>query len=153
MYAAEAVERRGGSTEAATWRNGYPASGDEVGRWVVDQIPPAPDADVLIGKSLGSYGAPVAADRGLPAIWLTPLLKQAWVTDGLRRSTAPFLLIGGSADPLWSSTVARDLTPHVLVIPDADHGLFVPGPLAASATALGQVATAIEDFLDQVVWP
>jgi hypothetical protein len=31
--------------------------------------------------------------------------------------------------------------------------MYVPGPLAASAAVLGQVATAVEDFLDEVVWP
>ena len=53
---------------------------------------------VLIGKSLGTYAAALAAERGLPAIWLTPLLTSDWVVDGLRRSTAPFLLVGGTAD-------------------------------------------------------
>jgi hypothetical protein len=153
MYAAEAVERRGGSTEAVTWSPADPADDREIAQWVVDQIPAAPAADILIGKSLGSYGAPVAADRALHAIWLTPLLHNSWVVDGLRSATAPFLLIGGSADPSWNATLAADLTPHVLTIPDADHGMFVPGPLAASAAVLGQVATAVEDFLDQVVWP
>jgi hypothetical protein len=153
MYAAEAVERRRGSTQAVTWRSGGPPGDVETGQWVVDQIPGTPEAGLLIGKSLGSYGTPVAAERGLPGIWLTPLLHKPWVTDGLRRSTAPFLLIGGSADPTWNSGLATDLTPHVLTIPDADHGMYVPGRLALSAAVLGQVATAMEDFLDQVVWP
>jgi hypothetical protein len=30
--------------------------------------------------------------------------------------------------------------------------MYVPGRLAASAAVLGQVATAIEDFLDASVW-
>jgi hypothetical protein len=30
--------------------------------------------------------------------------------------------------------------------------MFVPGRLAASAAVLGQVITAVEDFLDNVVW-
>jgi hypothetical protein len=29
----------------------------------------------------------------------------------------------------------------------------VPGRLAASAAVLGRMATAVEDFLDEVVWP
>ena len=103
--------------------------------------------------SLIGYGSPLAAERGLPAIWLTPLLTIDWVVDGLRRSTAPFLLIGGTADPLWDSTLARELTPYVPEVPGADHGMYVPGRLAASAAVLGQVATAVEDFLDQVIWP
>jgi hypothetical protein len=35
----------------------------------------------------------------------------------------------------------------------ADHGVFVPGALGASAAVLGHVITAVEDFLDRVVWP
>jgi hypothetical protein len=90
---------------------------------------------------------------GLPAVWLTPVLTSAWVVDGLRRATAPFLLVGGTADRLWDSGLARELTPYVLEIAGADHGMYVPGRLAASAGVLGEVATAAEDFLDRVVWP
>jgi hypothetical protein len=35
----------------------------------------------------------------------------------------------------------------------ADHGMIVPGRLSASAAVLGQVASAVEQFLDQVAWP
>jgi hypothetical protein len=31
--------------------------------------------------------------------------------------------------------------------------MFVPGRLATSPGVLGQVITAVEDFLDHVVWP
>jgi len=41
----------------------------------------------------------------------------------------------------------------VLEIDGADHGMFVPGPLAASAAVLGQVTTTVENFLDRQVWP
>jgi hypothetical protein len=34
---------------------------------------------------------------------------------------------------------------------DADHSLLVPGPLADSARVLGEVAAAVERFLDEVV--
>ena len=71
----------------------------------------------------------------------------------LRRSTAPFLLVGGTADKLWDPILARELTPYLLEVPDADHGMYVPGRLAASAAVLGQVATAVENSLDEVVWP
>jgi hypothetical protein len=70
----------------------------------------------------------------------------------LRRSTAPTLLIGGTADKVWDGTIARQLSPYVFEVLDADHGMYVPGPLAASATVLGRVATAIEEFLDDVLW-
>jgi pimeloyl-ACP methyl ester carboxylesterase len=36
----------------------------------------AVERPVLVGKSLGTYAAEVAADRALPAIWHTPLLTD-----------------------------------------------------------------------------
>jgi hypothetical protein len=53
---------------------------------------------------------------------------------------------------LWDGQVARSITAQVVEITGADHRMFVPGPLAGSAAALGQVITAVEDFLDRKVW-
>jgi hypothetical protein len=116
---------------------------------------PATDvaAPVLIGKSLGSLAAPVAASKGLPAIWVTPILTDEPTVAALRQATAPCLLIGGTGDKVWNGQLARSLTPHVLEIDQADHGMFVPGRLSRSAAVLGQVTTAIENFLDHQVWP
>jgi hypothetical protein len=159
MYAADAAERRGADVVRVWWNEPdrpLTLTEPERGSWVLPQATKAVESvtgDVLlIGKSLGSYGSVLAADRELPAVWLTPNLTSDWVVDGLRRSTAPFLLVGGTADSLWNSTLARELTPYVLEVPEADHGMYVPGRLAVSAAVLGQVATAVEDFLDQVVW-
>lgn len=107
----------------------------------------------VVGKSLGSAAAPLVAERGFSAVWLTPLLTDPQVVAGLRATRAPFLLVGGTSDALWDGKVARDLTPFVLEVDGADHGMEVPGPLAASAAVLGQVATRIEQFLDETVWP
>lgn len=158
MYAGEAAERRGGVIRPISWDNPeelLTLRADQRGPWVLDQlaraVPDLQDGSLLIGKSLGTHAAAVAAERGLPAVWLTPLLTSEFVVDGLRRSAAPFLLVGGTADTLWDSGVARELTPYVLEVDGADHGMFVPGRLAASAAVLGQVATAVEDFLDEVL--
>ena len=113
----------------------------------------ADDAPLVIAKSLGTFAAPLAAERGLRAIWITPLLNEPAVVDGLRRATSPFLLVGGSADPTWDGPLARTLSPHVCEIDGGNHGLHVPGPLAASTSALGLVVTAVERFLDETVWP
>ena len=53
---------------------------------------------MLIAKSLGTNAARLAADRSLPAVWLTPLLSTPWITAALGRATAPMLLVGGTAD-------------------------------------------------------
>lgn len=166
MYAADAAERRGAQLTPASWDEPDrppTLTPEERGPWVLSQLERAvpslrtPETGspgtLLIAKSLGTHAATVAADHGLPAVWLTPVLTSDWVVDGLRRATAPFLLVGGTADSLWDSALARELTPYVLEVEGADHGMYVPGRLAASAAVLGQVATAVEDFLDQVVWP
>jgi hypothetical protein len=56
---------------------------------------------------------------------------------------------------LWFATEAARQrgAPHVFEVQGGDHGLHVPGPLARSAAILGRLATAVEDFLDNVIWP
>lgn len=173
MFAADAAENRGARIHPISWHG--PEQPIEVPPedrpdWVAARLTPvlaewdtttpeeeltapSPDAlPLLIGKSFGTYAAALAADRGLPAVWLTPLLTDARVLAALRRATAPTLLIGGTADPVWDGAAARELSPYVLEVPDADHGLYVPGPLAGSAAVLGRVVTSVEEFLDQVLW-
>jgi hypothetical protein len=164
MYAADAAERRGAQLTPVSWDEPdrpLTLTPEERGPWVLNQLERAVPSlrtktgpgTLLIAKSLGTHASPVAAELGLPAVWLTPVLTSEWVVDGLRRATAPFLLVGGTGDELWNSGLARELTPYVLEVEGADHGMYVPGRLAASTAVLGQVATAVEDFLDQVVWP
>jgi hypothetical protein len=162
MYAGLAVERRGGWVRRINWTVPDFASGEGERAWVVSRVSGAVDevaasagvaVPLLIGKSLGSLAALVAADRGLPAVWLTPLLTDEPAVAALRRAVAPCLLIGGTADKVWDGGVARSITPHVLEVAGADHGMFVPGRLAESAVVLGQVITAVENFLDDHVWP
>jgi pimeloyl-ACP methyl ester carboxylesterase len=162
MFPALAVERRGGLVRRIAWTIPQDAADDAERAWVADQVGEAVDAisaaagvaaPVVIGKSLGTLAAPLAASRGLPAVWLTPLLTDEPTLTALRQATAPCLLIGGTADEVWDRELARSVTPHVLEIDGADHGMIVPGRLALSADVLGQVVTAVEDFLDQHVWP
>ncbi|HZE37512.1 MAG TPA: alpha/beta hydrolase [Stackebrandtia sp.] len=161
-YAGKAAENLGAEVREVTWREAPPMDRFEdtalVVDWVRGQVEPVVEeargaSVVLTGKSLATVGAGLAADRGLPAIWLTPLLHDAFVVSEIRRSRAPKLLIGGTADFAWNGEVARELSEHVCEIPGMDHGLFVEkAPLAASAEALGTVATAMERFLEDVAW-
>lgn len=144
-YLGEALRRSGFVVHEIQW----PGPPEQSGPWVRAQVAPvlAEPIDLVVGKSLGTLAAPLAADHRVRAIWLTPLLRHPEVLDGLRRAMAPFLLVGGTADQLWDGGVARRLTPHVLEIPDADHSLLLPGPLARSAEVLGRVCTAVEEFI------
>ncbi len=160
-YAWLAGRARGAAAYHVEWPADRPAfaGSADAAQWVIGQLTAVLDdfpvrKPVLVGKSLGSYAAALAVDRGLPGIWHTPLLSDPHCVAALRRASAPYLLTGGTADALWDGDLARRLTPHVVEIPGADHGLIVTGePLARSAAALGRVVTAIEGFLDRWVWP
>ena len=104
---------------------------------------------VIFGKSLGSVAASVAADRGVAAVWFTPLLTDPATVAAMRRADAPCLLIGGTADHWWNGDVARSVTPYIVEVQGADHRMLLPGP----ETVPGDVIAAVEQFLDDVVWP
>jgi len=75
--------------------------------------------DLVIGKSVGTHGAPI----DVPAVWLTPLLVDSpEVVDALRARTQPSLFVGGTADVAWDGAIARELG-EVLELDGADHGL------------------------------
>lgn len=154
LYAGEVPARRGATVHRHSWTGPMPEWRDRsIEGWVTAQVTPLLDGNpLLIGKSLGSIAATVAADRGLPAVWLTPLLTAPWVVAALERASAPFLLVGGTADVLWDGAAARRLTPHVLEVVDADHGMCVPGPMVASVGVLARVVAAIDEFLDSISW-
>jgi hypothetical protein len=80
---------------------------------------------LVVGKSLGSLAAPVVRDAGIPAVWLTPLLDRPGVADAVR-SSAPALAVGGTADPTWRRPQQTNGL-GILELPEANHGLVVPG--------------------------
>ena len=90
----------------------------------------------MIAKSLTTRAAGIAAERGLPAIWLTPLLNDPDSVEMLRARTAKALLIGGTADAIWDGALARELSDDVLEIEGADHGLARVGDVQAVADAV-----------------
>ncbi|MEV0809184.1 alpha/beta hydrolase [Micromonospora sp. NPDC050200] len=158
MYAGDVAERRGATVHRYSWSQERPKPDEpEIEGWVRGEITPLLDAvggrPLLIAKSLGTNAAAVAAGRSLPAVWLTPLLSLPWVAEALSHATAPFLLVGGTADKVWDGELARRLSPHVLEVDGADHGMYVPGPLTESIGVLGRVAVAIDEFLDAIDWP
>ena len=158
MYAGVVAERRGVTVHRHWWSQ--PPSSPLEPRsesWVCDEIRPLLDrlggSPLLIGKSLGTNAAALAAERSLPAVWLTPILTVPWVVAALERATAPMLLVGGTGDALWDGTEARRLSPYLLEVEEADHGMQVPGPVSESVAALGRVLAAIGEFLDAIAWP
>jgi hypothetical protein len=157
-FATAALLQHGWTVQELWWR--VP---DAIGRltpaertsWVAEQVGDAVDAEggacrLLVGKSLGTLAAGLAADRSLPAVWLTPLLTLPEVVEPLRRATAPTLLVGGTGDGLWDGQVAAGLPHEVLEIPAADHSLEMDGDVVGSAAVLGRVVAAVDGFIARV---
>ncbi|QSB06648.1 alpha/beta hydrolase [Natronoglycomyces albus] len=162
MFSHVAVQSRGVRTFPVTWSPPSNLTEDpqRMVDWVSDEVTKilnkieTDDPPLLIGKAVGTAAAGVAASAGLPAIWFTPLLHHYPVVQAMRRSAAPFLLVGGSDDPYWKPELAKSLTSFICEVKGADHGMFLRGrPLADSAMALSQVVKAVESFLDTEVWP
>ncbi|WP_369068843.1 alpha/beta hydrolase [Kineococcus terrestris] len=105
---------------------------------------------LVVAKSLSTRLLPAAVERDLPGIWLTPLLREADVVSAATRSSAPALLVGGSADPYWDGGAARRSGRRVLEVAGADHSVEVPGDAAATARALQAVVAAAAGFLDDL---
>lgn len=130
-----------------------PPAGEDPFAWIRDRAQRALDHEpapttVVIGKSLASDVADLAADRELPAVWLTPLLDRAGVRAALARASRPALLIGGTADPTWQpDTVAPSALLEQLELPEHDHSLQLPGDPLASLASLKKVTKRIERFL------
>jgi len=157
MYCGDVAERRGAAVHRLWWSREPPEPfAPDLETWVSTEVRPLLDAvggrPLLIGKSLGTNAAALAAERGLPAVWLTPLLTMPWVAAAMSRATAPMLLVGGTADSVWDGALARRLSPHVLEIEGADHGMCVPGPMVDSIAVLGRMVAAVDEFVD-VCWP
>ena len=121
-------------------------------RWCAERVIEAagPARVVVIGKSLASLLAGEVSDRALEAVWLTPLLNEPAVIDGLARARRPTLLVGGSADPTWRpEAVPGKDTIDVLELSGCDHTLEIPGDPMASLAGLGRMTDAIMRFADR----
>ncbi|KRE95565.1 hypothetical protein ASG76_07975 [Nocardioides sp. Soil774] len=129
--------------------------GDEDGdSWVRRHVVEAlaqEDADrvLVVAKSLGTRAASYAAERGLDAIWFTPLLVEAPLAEAIAANPGRQLLVGGLADELWDTDVARELGANgcdVLEVADADHSMATPDAVRTAEIHL-EVARAVEVFL------
>ncbi|MFF7044164.1 hypothetical protein ACIP4T_32390 [Streptomyces massasporeus] len=89
----------------------------------------------------------IAADRKIPAAWLTPVLTIDHVAAVLQRATEPTLLVGGTADKLWDSRIAASLGHDVLEVPSADHGLELADDAAGSVDVLRQAVSRLDRFI------
>ena len=102
---------------------------------------------MLVTKSISSRAVTIAAERGLPGIWLTPLLHDEEIAAGFGQLSAPALLVGGTADESWDGELARLAGHEVLELEGANHALELDGDPLASVAALRSVVERIDIFV------
>ena len=155
--ARQALLQHGYAVQQAWWDAASRPAAVDPHVWVADQASAALAAEavpprrvVVVGKSLGTWATAYAAEHGFDAIWLTPLLVEPTLVAGIRSSPGRQLLVGGSADEFWDTEVAAGLVREgcdVMEIPNADHGLCVPGDVVRSAETHLEVARGVAAFL------
>lgn len=153
-FARVALVQHGFTVQQLWWDSTAQAHDEDLDLWVrrhVEAALAAEDADhvVVVGKSLGTRAASYAAERGLDAIWFTPLLVEPQVAEAIAANAGRQLLVGGLADELWDAAVARELADHgcdVLEVADADHGMGTGDAVRTVEIHLA-VARAVEAFL------
>jgi hypothetical protein len=121
-------------------------------RWVFERaeaaLARAGDAQtVLVTKSITSRAVTIASEKGLPGIWLTPLLHNKDIAAGYEQLSAPALLVGGTADESWDGELARRAGHDVLELEGANHSLQIDGDPLASVDALRQVVERMDAFI------
>lgn len=101
---------------------------------------------LVLAKSLGTYAVAWASTRGYPAIWLTPVMTDEFVTAALRSYAAPSLLVGGTSDPLWSRPNSSPEDQQILEFADVNHALHRAGNWRQSLDVLQETLASVETF-------
>jgi hypothetical protein len=86
---------------------------EQSARGAIGAIPPDYELGLLVGRSFGTRAlALLYRDRSFsatPSIWVAPLLVEVAVAEALQELEAPALVIGGTKDALFDSTVVDRL--------------------------------------------
>ena len=145
-----------GFTVQQVWWDAGSRGEEDAEAWVRRHVTEAlavEDADhvVVVGKSLGTRAASYAAERGLDAIWFTPLLVDPALAEAIAANPGRQLLVGGLDDELWDAGIARELADNgceVLEVPDADHSMGTADAVRTAEIHL-EVARAVEGYLSR----
>ncbi len=156
-FARRALLQHGFTVQQLWWDSESRGDEEEPEAWVRRHLQAAhaqEDADhvLVVGKSLGTRGASYAAERGLDAIWFTPLLVDPGLAEAVGANAGRQLLVGGLADELWDASIARELAESgcdVLEVADADHSMGTDDAVRTAEIHL-EVARATEAFLSQI---
>ena len=124
--------------------------------WIAERAESALNASsatqvAMAGKSLGSAAAPLATQRALPAVWLTPLLTRPDVLAALGATDRPTLVIGSQADPTWSGGELPQNEPlEVMELDGLDHSLQREGDPLGSIDVLRDVTERVGRFFERL---
>ncbi|NUT40262.1 MAG: alpha/beta hydrolase [Thermoactinospora sp.] len=151
-YARKVLLAHDWTVQEIWWEVPDDLAGDDSAAWVDGQTRQALDREdaasvLLVGKSLGTLAAPLAVERRLPAIWLTPLLHLDGMERTLGLATAPTLLIGGTRDVSWPPGAAQRTGQEYLELPGADHALELMGDPMGSVENLARATAAMTAFV------
>lgn len=112
---------------------------------------------LVVAKSLGTLAAHWSAERGYPAVWLTPVFKAAGLNpmpvestaleQRIRGYPAENLVVGGTRDPFWVNGFTG--TGMVIEVPGADHALETGDP-DVSTRHHENTAAAVVDFASNI---
>ena len=101
---------------------------------------------IVLGKSLGCYAAAWASALGYPGIWLTPVLTDPVVAGMLASYRPPSLVLGGTADSMWSCPDTVRDGQRIVELDGVDHMLHRGSDWRASIEVLGTALAAVEEF-------
>jgi hypothetical protein len=155
-FAGRAALQHGWRVRAVEWTGAPDPDSASVDDWVGDRLLEAVGDEqagpvLVVAKSLGTRAARVAAEHRWDAVWLTPLLRDRSVVEGIAANPARQLLVGGTEDELaWDHDVAHELAKtgcEVLEVPGADHAMFVPDDAVRTAEVHLWVTRAVSAFL------
>jgi predicted alpha/beta-hydrolase family hydrolase len=156
-FAQQSLLGHGWAVRHLWWDPPAYADDEQTGAWVraqVETVLPDSGPVMVVAKSLGTYAAPLVAERGFSAIWFTPLLQVPVLVEALAAATRPRLLVGGTADEIaWRADVAGDLAARgcdVLEVAGADHGMGVGGDAVRAAEVQLEVTRGVESWLGDV---
>ncbi|MDO5630087.1 MAG: hypothetical protein Q4G43_17375, partial [Mobilicoccus sp.] len=96
---------------------------------------------------LGTAAAPAAVDRRLPALWLSPLLRDERLRAALEHTLEPGLVVGGSLDTQWDAEFARSTRLVVHEVEGADASLEIPGSVKNTLKSLTRTTKHVDDFI------
>lgn len=142
---------RGWLVREVCWEHGDRATPEEAAREAaraLDQV--SARQHLVVAKSLGGFALPHAVERGLPGVWLTPVLTSPAVAGAVARLTVPSLVVAGTADQVWDSHADIGPGARVLELSGADHGLEYGTDVHRALDALRQVVDAVAVFLDEL---